>query len=420
MAAAGPLRTVDCMTTIDARPSLDEQRARIAVAALFLTNGALLANLLPRYPEIKSGLGLNPAAYGIAVASFPTGAMLAGLGAAALIRRFGSARVAVFGTILTSIGVLAAGVAPSTVTFMVALFCAGAADAVTDVGQNAHGLRVQRRYRRSIINSFHAVWSIGAVLGGGMAAGAIALDLPLGLHLGISAAVFTVVTLIAYRFCLPGLDEHDDREEPAPVTGGRPKGLTVRTVAVLVALVLIAMAGTIVEDAGNSWAALYLSADLGAPSSLAATGYIGLVGAQFVGRMIGDRMVDRFGQRTVARVGAAIAGSGMGLALAFPTVPGTVLGFAAAGFGVATLVPAAMHEADELPGLRRGTGLTFVSWLMRIGFLISPPLVGLVTAATSLRVGLLSVPLVCAVVVVLAQVLPGRGRVGRSRTDSTT
>ena len=41
----------------------------------------------------------------------------------------------------------------------------------------------------------------------------------------------------------------------------------------------------------------------------------------------------------------------MGAALAFPSVPGTIAGFAAAGFGVATLVPAAMHGADQLPGL---------------------------------------------------------------------
>ncbi|MDQ0620522.1 hypothetical protein [Arthrobacter globiformis] len=37
------------------------------------------------------------------------------------------------------------------------------------------------------------------------------------------------------------------------------------------------------------------------------------------------------------------------------SIPGTILGFAAAGHGVATLVPAAMHTADELPGLRPGT-----------------------------------------------------------------
>jgi hypothetical protein len=74
-----------------------------------------------------------------------------------LIRRFRSSRVAVVGTILTSLGILFAGMAPSWAMLAAALFFAGAMDAVTDVAQNAHGLRVQRLYQRSIINSLHAV-----------------------------------------------------------------------------------------------------------------------------------------------------------------------------------------------------------------------------------------------------------------------
>ncbi|MGN6240888.1 MAG: MFS transporter, partial [Cellulosimicrobium cellulans] len=95
---------------------------------------------------------------------------------------------------------------------------------------------------------------------------------------------------------------------------------------------------------------------------------------------------------------------------AFPTVAGTIAGFAAAGFGTATLVPAAMQQADEVPGLRPGTGLTLVSWLMRLGFLLSPPIVGLVADATSLRAGLLVLPLAGVVVVLLAGVLAPRRR----------
>ena len=103
----------------------------------------------------------------------------------------------------------------------------------------------------------------------------------------------------------------------------------------------------------------------------------------------------------------------MGLALAFPSVPGTILGFAAVGFGIATLVPAAMHEADELPGLRAGTGLTIVSWLMRLGFLASPPLVGMVADAVGLRYGLLVVPVAGLLVVLLAGVLQNRNASAR-------
>ncbi|HEX6352628.1 MFS transporter [Actinophytocola sp.] len=387
-----------------------EQAARVAVAVLFLTNGALFANLVPRYPQIKADLGIGNAAYGLAVAAFPAGAIVAGLAAGVLVRRFGSARVAVAGTLVTGVATLAAGVAPSTVALAAALFLGGAMDAITDVAQNAHGLRVQRRYGRSIINSFHAVWSIGAVTGGAMAAGAIAVGLSRGVHLTASAVLFAVVALVALRYCLPGPDAADRTaaEEEVPTTVARSAGS--RTMFVLGALVLIAMGGTIVEDAGSSWAAVYLSGSLQAPGALAAFGFIALVGTQFVGRMVGDRLVDRFGQRTVARAGGVITAGGMGIALAFPTVPGTIAGFAAAGLGIATLVPAAMHEADELPGLRPGTGLTVVSWLMRLGFLLSPPLVGLVADASSLRLGLLLVPAAGLLVVALAGTLQPRRR----------
>ncbi|MFE4056831.1 MFS transporter [Streptomyces sp. NPDC059096] len=392
----------------EARPSRAEQRARAAVAVLFFTNGALFANLLPRYPQIKADLGISNSTYGLAVAAFPAGAIVAGLAAGVLVRRFGSAGVAVAGTLLTGVGILAAGLAGSVGLFAAALFLAGAMDALTDVAQNAHGLRVQRRYGRSIINAFHAIWSIGAVTGGLMAAGAITLGLSRGQHLTLSAGVLSLAAVAAWRFCLPGPDSEPEeadaaRERSAGGTGGFP-----RTGYVLAALVVIATAGTLVEDAGSSWAALYLSDTLKSSAALAACGFIALVGAQFIGRIIGDRLVDRFGQRTVARAGGLIAAGGMGLALAVPTPAGTILGFAAAGFGVATLVPAAMHEADELPGLKPGSGLTIVSWLMRLGFLVSPPVVGYVADTTSLRVGLLVVPLAGLSVVLLARVLRPR------------
>ncbi|MCS3442783.1 MFS transporter [Microbacterium phyllosphaerae] len=403
------------MTSIESirRPAPDRasRRARIAVSALFLTNGALFANILPRYPEIKSALGLDNVGYGLAIAAFPAGAIAAGLLAAVLIRRFGSARIAVFGTIATGLGLLAAAVAPSGILFAVALLLGGASDAITDVAQNAHGLRVQRRYGRSIINSFHAIWSIGAVLGGGMAAAAIALQLPLGVHLGISTAVFAAVAFTALWFCLPGHDEEADAEataEPVELQTAVRRGVSPRTVMMIIALTLIAMAGAIAEDAGNSWATLYLSESLGAAAAIAPLGFIALVGAQFIGRMLGDGMTDRFGQRAVARVGGLIAAGGMTLALIFPSVPGTIAGFAAVGFGIATLIPAAMHAADELPGLKPGVGLTIVSWLLRLGFLLSPPFVGFIADTQSLRAGLIVAPAAALVAVLLAGVLEKR------------
>lgn len=384
------------------------RHARLAVAALFLTNGALFANLLPRFPAIKASLELSNAEFGIAVAAFPLGALVAGLAAGALIRRFSSARVAVAGTVLTALGLVAAGMAPSGFLFAVGLSAAGAMDAITDVAQNSHGLRVQKLFGRSILNSFHAVWSMGAVAGGLMGAAAAGLGVPVQLHLVVSGILFAAVSLGCLRFLLSGPEPVEVVPPASPATndgGPAPKARGCGKYGVLLALVLIASAGSLVEDAGNTWAAVYLTGGFAASASVAGLGFVALVGAQFIGRMVGDSLVDRFGQRRVAQAGGLIVALGMGQALMFPSIGGTIAGFAAAGFGIATLVPAAMHAADNLPGLRAGTGLTLVGWLMRVSFLVSPPIVGAVADASSLRTGLLVVPLAGVLVLVLSPVL---------------
>nr|WP_179549323.1 MFS transporter [Herbiconiux flava] len=380
---------------------------------MFFTNGAIFANLLPRYPELVEQLDLSKTSFGLAVAAFPVGALLAGLSAGALVRRFRSSRVAVVATILSAVGILVAGSGSSWAVLAGGLFVAGAMDSITDVAQNSHALRVQRLYGRSILNSFHAIWSIGAVSGGVLGAAAAQFAVPIPLHLALSGVLFSVAALVAYRLLLPGPEPLEVVEPAASVT---PAAVRARVGAlakygVLLALVVIASVGAVVEDSGASWSALYLSGSLGTSAFLAGLGFVALQGMQFVGRMLGDGLVDRFGQRAVARAGGAIVLVGMGLALAFPTVWGTIAGFGLAGLGVSTLIPAAMQAADELPGFRPGTGLTIVSWLLRVGFLVSPPIVGAVADATSLRVGLLIVPIAGLLALVFAGVLSTRRRV---------
>lgn len=398
-------------------PSVAARRARGGVAVLFFTNGAIFANLLPRYPAIKAGLHLSNGSFGLAVAAMPLGALVAGLTAGALIRRFRSSRVAVTATVLTAVGILLAGIAPAWAALAGGLFLAGAMDSITDVAQNSHGLRVQKLYGRSILNSFHAVWSAGAVIGGVLGATAAQFGVDRAVHLTASAVVFSLMALLSQRSLLDGpepvgVEVPVDQGGPERSGGGAAGSLG--TYWVLGALVVVAASGALVEDAGSSWSAIYLSGSLGATAFVAGLGFIALQGLQFVGRILGDRLVDRFGQRAVARAGGVVVVVGMGSALAVPTITGTVVGLGLAGLGIATLIPAAMHAADGLPGFRRGSGLTIVSWLLRAGFLVSPPLVGAVADASSLRVGLLVVPLAGLLAVVFARVLSGRsaGRTG--------
>jgi MFS family permease len=396
------------MPALGTAPPTRLRRARLAVGACFFVNAVLYANLVPRLPDVKTDLGLSNSSLGAALAALPLGALLAGMSSAVLIRRFGSARVASAGLFLLAAAVWGAAAAPNWPLLAAALLFAGALDAIVDVAQNAHGLRVQRAYGRSILNAFHGIWSIGAVAGGLLGSAAAGLGIPLPVHLAVVGLLFGVPALFGSRAMLPG---HDDTEREADDAGPAPSAATTRSLRraalpAMAALGVLAACGAFVEDAGASWSALYLRDELAAGAAAAGLGFVALSVAMTVGRLTGDRVVDRFGQRRVVRAGGALTAAGMGLALAVPSIPTTVLGFALAGLGVATLVPAVYHAADELPGLPRGLGLAIVNWLLRIGFLLSPLLIGVVADATSLRVALVTVVLAGIGALTFGRVLP--------------
>jgi MFS family permease len=357
---------------------------------------------------VKAALGLSNSALGLALAALPVGSLLAGLSSAPLIRRFGSGRVASVGLTLLAAAIWAAAAAPNWPALAGALLLAGALDAVVDVAQNAHGLRVQRGYGRSILNAFHGVWSIGAVAGGLLGSAAAGLGIPVPLHLGVVALAFGIPALFGPRVLLSGPDDADREDDATAAEPGdrAPRPLRRTAILAMAALGVLAACGAFVEDAGGSWSALYLRDELAAGAAAAGLGFVALSTAMTIGRLTGDRVVDRFGQRRVVRAGGALTAGGMGLALALPSIGTTVLGFALAGLGVATLVPAVYHAADELPGLRRGLGLAVVNCLLRIGFLLSPLLIGVLADAASLRVALLTVVLAGLGALVLGPVLP--------------
>ncbi len=332
-----------------------------------------------------------------------------------LVARWGSAVVAPVGTLVIAANLVLIGAAPTWLALAVALFAAGSLDAVADVANNAHALRVERRYGRSILNSLHAVWSIGAVTGAAMGSLALVLGAPVVVHLAVVAALLAVVPLVVRRLLLPGPDGADRPAVPPSHAGSRvPSAVAMpgrpHLVLGLAALGTVSACAQSVEDAGAAWSALYLRQDLGAAAAVGGLGFIALQTCQTVGRLLGDPAVTRFGDRAVARAGATLGGCAMAAALATSSPLATVAGFGAIGLGIGTLIPASMRRADELPGLPPGAGLTVVGTIDRIAIFVAPPVIGAVADVAGLRVGLLAMPLAMAVVVLLAGALPGQVR----------
>ena len=303
------------------------------------------------------------------------------------------------------------GLAPTWLALATALFAAGSLDAIADVANNSHGMRVERRYGRSILNSLHGLWSVGAVLGGAMGAAAAGLGLALVWHFAVAAGLFAALAVGASRFLLPGLD---DIERPASVDvtpGRRPQLGRPGFARRVLALGVIAALAQVMEDTGGAWGVVYLREDLDAAAAVSGLGFVALQTCQTFGRLLGDRAVSRYGDRAVARAGTAVAGGAITAALALPATASTVLAFGAIGLGIGTLIPASMRTADNLPGLPPGVGLTMAGTVNRIAMLAAPPLIGVIADTYGLRAGLLVIPLAAALVLVLASALPASSKV---------
>lgn len=392
----------------------------VATALLFAANGAVFGAIVPRLPDLKDALDLGPAAFGLAMACYPAGALVGGLLTPALMRRRSDGAVAVAAMIAASAIVALVGFSPALAVFAGLLLLFGLCDAITDVSMNAHGIRVQSRHGRSLINRFHAVWSLGAALGAAGGSVAAGVGTPVVLQMIAAGVASTVAALAAFPLRLgpPGA-EHGSGRGARPRTPARATG---RTLLLLAALGQMACCAAIVEDFAQTWSALYLREVAAAGAGLAGLGFIAVQGMQLVGRLTGDRLVEGVGAAHVGRMGGAcvVAGSGAALVASFALdgpvlVAALLVGSALAGWGIATIIPGAMVAADSVPGLAPGTGLAVLNWVIRLGFLASPPVVGLIAEHAGMRWTV--APLIVGGVLIALMAGPLLGRADRAPVD---
>ncbi|MDN5822216.1 MAG: MFS transporter, partial [Brachybacterium sp.] len=267
-------------------------------------------------------------------------------------------------------------------------------------------------------------------------AAAAQLGLPLGAQGVIGLLLFGALAAGSFRHLLPGHDSTERTSVPgtagpsaasagevpadASPHGLRIAGMSLHALALVSALGMVLVFAGSTEDAGSTWGALFMTETFGAAPFLAGMAFVAMQGAQTIGRFTGDAVVDRLGDRATARLGALVGMIGMSLALLLPSPAMAVIGFAAAGWGVATLFPAAFRAADELPGVPPGVGITVVGWFARLGFFLTPPLVGALADAMTLRYALWMVPVYALGIMLFSAVLSTRQRSTSAGGPSTT
>ena len=402
--------------------------ARLAVSVLFFANGAIAASILPRLPAIKEALGLSNAELGAAVAAMPAGGLIAGGLVGLLIARFGSGRVAAVAGTLCGLFLAVVGLAPSWIALAAAYFVLGVFDATMDASMNTHALELQGVYGRSILQGFHGTWSAGGMAAGAAGAVAAGVGLPVAIHLAVVAVVLAGVVAVSSRSMLPRgwaagapgtapprpMDAEPEPERIHPRNAGR-------LLRILVPIAMLGILTVVVQSAAATWSAVYVTDVLGQSAGVAATAFVLYTASMMVGRLTNDRWVDRFGPVAVVRMGAVIAAAGLVAVMAsgpLGLAPLAFAGFAAIGLGSSPMFPVMVLAAGSRPGIPAGYGVALVSWMVRIGLIVAPALVGVAADAAGLGAAF-GIPLLTAVAIgILAPAMTGtRLRMARAGTE---
>ncbi|WP_293770143.1 MFS transporter [uncultured Corynebacterium sp.] len=380
------------------------KKAALGVGLLFSSNGLVFASLLPWYPQLKAALGLSATQFGIIVAMGAVGALTASALPPHVLKLFGPRMSSLVSTALMCFLLACIPWVPNGFLFGLILFLTGAADSVADVSQNVSGVRVQTAARRNILSSMHALWSLGAAAGGALGTAGAAAGMSFKIFVAIMAVVgmclvFAGNTLIGSLADAPA---PDDSAAPAPRPALRVLLLAVAPLAAL------SVAGAVVEDLANNWGALAGVQLAGMSAGTAGLVVTAVIASQSIGRFTGDPLTGRFGARAVARVGSGLILFGGLLVLFSHGAPLLFLGFCLAGFGTATLIPGAFAAAAHIPGVSEGAGVTMISWVLRLGGLLTSPIVGVVTDNAGLRWGMAALVVSGCVALITSRALPAR------------
>ncbi len=348
---------------------------------------------MARLPTVRDQLGTDTAALGFALLCMGLGAILAMPVTGPLCARYGSRQTVAATALPATVFLVTLSLAPNVVVLAVLLLGMGACYGAWDVAMNIQGSYVERAADRPWMSRYHACWSVGSIAGAALGA------LAAWAGVGVTAQFVVVAALVAVGVLL-ALRTYVDERVPGPLTGdAEAAGRFVNRRLVL--LGLITLCGTCIEGAAADWLGLHLADDFGVTAAVAALGYAVFATAMTVARFAGPPVLTALGRVRTLRVAGMVAGAGILLAALAPTVPLALLGGAVWGLGIALVFPAAMSAGGETPG-RSAAGIATVATIGYGGFLLGPPLIGVLAHQVGLTRALLVLVALAAGIVLLA------------------
>ncbi|RID91177.1 MFS transporter [Gemmobacter lutimaris] len=354
------------------QPSANTPATRRATRLSFFVAGFVMSCWAPLVPYAKANTGASEAELGLLLLCLGVGSLIAMPLTGWISTRAGARPMILLGGIGLVLILPALAVVTDPLFLGAALLVCGGALGTIDVAMNVHAVEVERASPRPLMSGFHAMFSVGGVVG----AGGMTFLLSLGLAPGHSALWCSGLALVALILATPGL---------LPAPAGEPAAFALPRGLVLI-LAGLAAVTFLVEGAILDWGALLIIDRSLATAELGGLGYMLFSVAMVLGRFSGDRVVAALGARRVLVWGGALAIAGLAVVLVLPVAPLAMAGFVLIGLGASNLVPVLFSLAGRQTAMPAGLAIAAVTTTGYAGILAGPAAIGALSQATSLSV----------------------------------
>ena len=352
--------------------SADRAETRLATRLSFLAAGYGIACWAPLVPFAKARLDIDDGQLGLLLLCLGTGSILAMPATGVLSARYGAKPIIIAGGIGITLLLPLLAVAATPLSLGVTLFVFGASLGSLEVAMNVHAVEVEHAADRPLMSGFHALFSIGGFAGSG------AMTLFLSSHVSplISASFGSIVLAGAVLLAWPRLLQGGHSGEKAPLFV-RPRGI-VLLIAALAAATFLA------EGAILDWSALLITGVGLVTVAQGGVGYMIFSIAMTLGRLWGDGLVARVGNRNLLLWGGVTAVAGFAVLLFVPITVIALIGFFLIGFGASNIVPVLFRQAGAQKTMPASLAVGAITTTGYAGILAGPAVIGFVAHSVGL------------------------------------
>jgi MFS family permease len=356
---------------------------RIAVNIAFFLNGFVYASWVSRLPRIQEIYRANNGTIGIVLLALSLGAVIAMPFTGWMIIKKGSRKITLLSLVAYCMMVPLIPFMPGTLALIILYAIMGVTTGMLDVAMNAQAVIVEQRYKKPIMTSFHASFSIGMALGAW--SGALFSNMS---DLGDHLSSITIISLAATFWVSRNLIH--DTPDKSIVHEGPLFRMPNKS---LMSVGIIAFCCMLGEGAMSDWTVNYMENIVHSKKTLAPIALSAFATAMTIGRLFGDRLRILWGDQRLIITGSVISTIGLSIALIYPITYVAITGFFLVGLGLSTIVPITYSIAGNTKDLPAGVGLAMVTTVGYSGFLFGPPIIGFIADVYNLKAGLFFITL---------------------------